>query len=256
MKTITSFLSVAILATLAPVSRAAFMSPYLDYDLRKSSYADLQGNGPALSSLGGGMFADGGYAFSANQGLTLSNGLTGSLSSSYSIALLFEFDQLNGYRKILDFKNRSADAGLYNLNTAFNFYPFASSTAGQFTAGTSATVVLTRDAMGNVVGYVNGSQQISFLDSSSNAVFNAMNNVATFFTDDSITNGGEAPSGTAFRIQVYQGALSSTDVAGLNLSAPSGGGAVVTPGPGGLLVGLIGMGCLTPFVRRRAAKTT
>src|SRR4051812_14541803 len=72
------------------------------------SYADSLG-GPSLVDAGGTLGADL-YSFGTNQGLSLSNGLTS--ATSYSIELSFEYDALSGFRKILDFKDRTNDGGL------------------------------------------------------------------------------------------------------------------------------------------------
>jgi hypothetical protein len=100
--------------------------------------------------------------------------LTTAQSASYSIFLNFEFDELSGFRKILNFKNLASDDGVYNLSTDLNYFNFSFGPTGAFTAGTFEQVVLTRDgATGLVIGFVNGVEQFNFTDSTSDAVFNA-----------------------------------------------------------------------------------
>jgi len=78
-----------------------------------SSLNDTLG-GPSLVADGGTQSATG-YSFTANQGLNLSSALSN--SGDYSILMDFSFSTLSGFRKILDFQNRTSDGGLYDLNT-------------------------------------------------------------------------------------------------------------------------------------------
>lgn len=62
-------------------------------------------------------FGSRGFKFGVNQGLSLSG--TGAFDT-YSIDVRFSFDSVNAsfdrYQRILDFKNRASDSGLYSLN--------------------------------------------------------------------------------------------------------------------------------------------
>jgi hypothetical protein len=84
------------------------------YLLDNNTLADANG-GPSLVSYGGTL--SNGYTFGVQQGLSLSG--TGAFDS-YSIDVHFRFDNINasfdGYQRILDFKNRALDEGLYSLN--------------------------------------------------------------------------------------------------------------------------------------------
>jgi hypothetical protein len=205
-----SFLLSAVLIGTLPMVGASLIHDYQFQD----TLADSLG-GPSLTSLGG-VLGAGDYTFGAQQGLSLSNAFSGSQDADYSIYLNFEFDDLDGYRKILDFKNLASDNGLYNLSTDINYFNFSFSPNGVFTPGTFAQVVLTRDnSTGLVVGYVNGVQEISFTDTTSDAVFNASNNIINFFQDDSVTGGRESSSGVVSEIRIYDGAFSGPEVAGL-----------------------------------------
>src|SRR5262245_44663485 len=81
------------------------------YLLDNNALADANG-GPSLVSYGGTL--NNGYTFGVMQGLSLSG--TG-IFDVYSIDMHFYFDNINasfnGYERILDFKNRALDAGLY-----------------------------------------------------------------------------------------------------------------------------------------------
>jgi len=180
----------------------------------------FQGN--LNDSLGGiALTADGGtlgsssYSFDKNQGLTLSNGLTA--GDSYSIALNFNFTTLNGWQKIVDFKDLVPDSGFYTLDNYLNFYPVANGST-PLTVNTNADVVITRDSSSNVfTAYLNGVQELTFTDSSSLAVFNSANNIMHFFEDDAATSHSEAAPGVVNSIRIWDGALSANEVA--NISA-------------------------------------
>jgi hypothetical protein len=115
--------------------------------------------------------------------LNLSNALSN--NATYSLLLNFSFSSLSGYRKIVDFKDRTSDNGLYDLNTALEFFPVTTGPAGAFVANVVERVVIAPDASNQFTGYVNGAQQISFTDSSSFAVFSGLNGIIRFFQETS-----------------------------------------------------------------------
>lgn len=155
--------------------------------------------GPNLVSQGGTVNSNN-YTFPSNLGLSLTSGFTG--NADYSVVMHFSFTDLAGYRRILDLKNRTSDTGLYNLNSALNFFNITTGAGAPFVANALTTVVLTRNAATNeVTGYVNGVQQIQFIDSSNLAVFDQAGNIAYFFEDDGAV-GNEASAGLVDRIQI------------------------------------------------------
>ena len=123
-----------------------------DYNLT-GSLNDLVGS-IALTSDGGSVTAAG-YTFGVDQGLNVSSALSD--TGNYSILMDFSFQDLNGYRKILDYKDLASDNGVYNLNTDLNYFNFSFGPGGSFTANTLARVIITRDSTSGVVtGYVDG----------------------------------------------------------------------------------------------------
>lgn len=81
------------------------------------------------------------------------------------------FDTVEGWKKIVDVNNRNTDAGLYNSDSNLAYYRKKDTTA----IGTDAPIGLdewvqvffTRDTTNQVVGYVDGVEQFSFIDSNS-----------------------------------------------------------------------------------------
>jgi len=156
--------------------------------------------------------------FPADNGLSLSP-TTGLITdNSYSVVVLFKFATVTGFRRILDFKDGTSDDGLYQSAGNLDFFPSASAADGAITAGSYVQVVLTDDS-GTVTGYVNGNQEFQFTDSTDLATIDS-NNVLRFFQDN--TSGGvttEDSAGAVARIRLYDGALSTTDVAALDREA-------------------------------------
>jgi len=186
-----------------------------------------------------------GYSFAARQGLSLSNAFVD--FTNYSILLDFSFTDLTGYRKIVDFLNLASDNGLYNLAQSLDFFPVANSGTADFAVNQPVRVILTRASSGNTVtGYVNGVSKISFTDSSSFAVFSAANNIAYFFEDDNVTSGNESSGGTATRVQIYNGVLTSAEAAALGGPPIT---SVGTPEPATLV--LFGAGLVSLALFRR-----
>ncbi|KAA5535416.1 hypothetical protein FYK55_28555, partial [Roseiconus nitratireducens] len=164
--------------------------------------------GPSLVS-NGGTVQSGQYVFSANQGLKVENAIAN--PSEYSIELTFTWNSTSNWKRLISFANLADDTGLYSINGQLYFWPNAAGAAGAIQAGQEVTVLLTRDeSTREVVGYVNGIWQFSFIDSSNRAVFSAANNVAWFFQD----NGSEEGSGSVNRIRIFDRVIKSQSIMG------------------------------------------
>ena len=216
-----------------------------DYHLN-NTLADSLG-GPALVGLGG-TVSPTGYAFGADQGLSLSSAIN---ANNYSIEVDFSLDTTGGYRKIVDFKNLTSDNGVYNLNTDVNFYNQSFSGAGVIPTATPVDLIITRDgASGLLEGYINGTPEISFNDLAlQQATFSGPNNIINFFVDDFDTGQGEASGGDVTRIKIWDGALTADQVESGQL--PGRGGVPDMPCTAGLMsVAMAGVAALKRFANR------
>jgi hypothetical protein len=256
-----NFGRVSVLASvLALMLGAARATPTLigEFSLIGSLANNVPG-GPALVLLPfsgvSGTVTAGGYLFAKNQGLTFTSpSLT---STSYTVEFSFKsnIDSSAAWSKLLDLSGvGSNDGGLYmhsNGGQRLQFYNVAESSSADFTANTTVDVALTRDgATKLVVGYVNGVQRFSFTDGSNAAVITASGNTLTFFSDDNVQSHTEASSGTLFYARIYDGALTSTQIAALYaVGAPS---AIPEPGATAAWLGLAGLGICA--LRRRARR--
>jgi hypothetical protein len=234
------FLLAAVAIFVAVPAQAALIGDFrLDGNLNNSA-------GGALSiSNNGGTLGATGITFAANQGPTISGF---SNPAAYSVETAFRFDVTNGYRRIMNFLNSTSDTGLYNLNGALNFYPLTTSGATPFAPNQMSSVVFTRDASGNSVGYVNGTALISFTNATLTNI--GLANVLHLFVDDNQV-GGEASPGFVDYIRVYDTALTAGEVAGL---LPPGAGAVPEPASWALMIA--GFGLVGGAMRRRATKVS
>jgi hypothetical protein len=212
-----------------------------------TNFYAFQGNlndslgGPALTCAGCTINASS-YTFGQNQGPSLSGALQS--LTDYSIAVRVSLDTVDGFRKIVDLHDLNIDPGFYDLSGALTFYPYAPGPNVVLSEHVQAVLVLTRDSGSNTIaGYANGVLQFSVLDTSSYGVLDP-GNIINFFNDDTqcCFNGGEASSGTVDRILIFNGALTPTEVANLDVQSS-------VPEPASLA--LLGAGLLALGLLRR-----
>jgi hypothetical protein len=171
------------------------------YELN-GSLTDSVGSTPLIGF--GGNITSNGYVFGRNQGLSL----TGALSNieNYTIIVDITFNTLGpaAWQRILDFKNRTSDYGLYVFNSGGNhglqFYPY-SGIVGTVTAGKRCRYIITRSSNGQVKTYVDNSAQFVFDDSIRRSAV-ADNNILLFCIDDFMVP-NETDSGTIHKIEIY-----------------------------------------------------
>lgn len=203
----------------------------------QNSYLSVAGSPPALQPIGHPAFVVENVdsvpstvlAFEAGDGCQVP-GASAVIGQAYSIAVLFRFDSTSSWRRLVDFKNRVTDYGLYSYYGNLNFYPFITGSGGAIVDGEYVQVTLTRSAQGDVRGYVNGNPEIEFLDSGSDAEL-SIDDLLSFFQDDTVV-AGEHSSGAVARIRIWDGPLPPAAVANLN-RLPGEGVApdITSPGP-------------------------
>lgn len=121
----------------------------------------------------------------------------------YTIDLIARISATSHYSKILDFKNRTSDDGLYMYkDNTITFYPNSSSTLikdGEYTR-----IALTRSSATNKMNvYINGVKQMTIDDSTGKGTISA-DNILYFFTDDTnVTDDNEGGAVSLIRIFNY-----------------------------------------------------
>jgi len=199
-------------------SAATLVADYRFNDTRASSV----GSPPALTDIDADPAADNVFTTETVGGsprrvlqFPQGNGLQASTggvipTSAYTIVVDFRLDAVSGFRRIIDFQNSSRDTGLYNFNGSLSFFGSASGAPDSPITPSSGgdpyhEVVLTRDSAGEVVGYVDGTEQLRFDDASGAAVIHP-GQTLTFFKDDNSVSGEEA-AGAVAGIRLYDGPI-------------------------------------------------
>lgn len=212
------FATLALLALLA--ARPATAQVVIPTPVREYTFSgDLNDSlgGPALQSLGGTIGATN-YVFGVNQGLLLADPTLD--NSNYSLELIFQFDLVSAYQRVLEFKNLGADTGLYAYSDYLFFYNIVGGPNGDIAAGVPIHMVLTRDAVTATISvYVNGQLRFNLADGGGLAVFDGPNKELYFFRDDNLVS-GEAGTGSVDLIRYYNRPLTAAEVQQLYLTNP------------------------------------
>src|SRR6267142_1008457 len=148
--------------------------------------------------------------FPFNNGLRLSSATGQIPANSYTIVMLFKVDSVAGFVRLVDFKNRASDNGLYIENGHLE----NCTSCTNFTANTYVQVVYTRTSGGTFTGYLNGVQQGQGPDVGNDLVIDG-SNILNFFQDD-LAAGNEASAGNVARIRLYDGPMTPAQVASLD----------------------------------------
>jgi len=204
------------------MNSSAVFSQVLTYDF-KNTLSESGGSAADLNALGTGNFQTDSllglsciqrpvYHFNTNNGLQFDNNLSGNiLSESYSIELYFKFDSDMGFRRILDFSNRTADSGLYATGGIIQYFDAITLNNTAFSGGQYGHLVLTRDSASQEVSiFVNGGFGTSFIDTGSIAILDS-SNVLNLFRDDLVFP-DEASSGNIALLKLYDLPLSAGEV--------------------------------------------
>jgi uncharacterized protein YxjI len=195
----------------------------LHYDF-SNSLSEVNGHGPDLKVLGNaGIYVDDTlnevnsvikkvYRFEKNSGVQFDNVEAGNfLGENYSIEIYFVFDELNSWKRVVDWKNRKTDYGAYVYNGKLNFYPYVYSQESPVFAGEYTYYVITRNASDQkLIIYTDARTQITLTDTPGNALLDA-DQVLNFFRDDLIVQ-NEASTGAVAMIKLYNYVLDSTAI--------------------------------------------
>ena len=131
----------------------------------------------------------------------------GGVSDHYTIEATLRFEDVSGWRKILDFKGQASDNGLYAYNGRLQFY--AHEPGGDFQAGQSYRIRLQRDrATKKVSGFLNDVLVTESLDLADDAVI--QNERLILLMDDTATMGEEG-SGEITRLRIWEGVITRYD---------------------------------------------
>lgn len=168
--------------------------------------------GPAMTAVGGQLRGTQ-FRFLSNEGL----GVTGGVQpAGYSIEMRFMPYEVSGWRRLIDFKNRSSDTGLYIDDGRIGFVSTDVHLGADvlFRSGVMVDLLLTRDASTNLVSvYVDGVLALQHDDSVGTAVFDTDpggQTQAWFFVDDlSVPN--EATAGRLEHVRSFDRVLSVAD---------------------------------------------
>jgi OmpA-OmpF porin, OOP family len=152
------------------------------------------------------------YQFGVNSGFQFSNTeADGFLGHSYTIELYMKFDELDSWKRVVDWKNRKSDYGAYIYYGRLNFYPYQYSDEVPVAPGEYTYYVITRDsASQELLIYTDAEVKISFIDVYGDALLDE-DQVLNFFHDDLVVP-NEASSGTVAMLKIYSYTMDSTSI--------------------------------------------
>ncbi len=143
------------------------------------------------------------YQFEANSGLQFNNQEGYNLlSGSYTVEVYFRLDELESWKRVLDFKNRKSDNGCYIYEGRLNFFNFATGEKAPVKPKEYIHYVFSRDVETHLIKmYVDGESKVEFIDPGDEAVL-GQEQVLNFFQDDLVAK-NEASPGAVALIRLY-----------------------------------------------------
>ncbi len=143
------------------------------------------------------------YQFQANSGLQFNNKEAfGLLNGSYTVEIYFRLNELDSWKRVMDFKNRKSDNGCYIYEGKLNFFNFATGEKAPVKPNEYVHYVFSKDVETHVIKmYVDGESKVEFVDPGDEATLD-QDQVLNFFQDDLIV-GKEASIGAVALIRLY-----------------------------------------------------
>lgn len=115
------------------------------------------------------------------------------------------------YAKYVDVANGTMDEGLYDDGGHLRFYSYGYG-LDQPIAADYVDIVVTRDAAGAMVGYVNGAPEFNVDDSTDPIGIVSDANTLRFVYDDDTTSNIESAPGAVARIRIWNTALTPAEI--------------------------------------------
>src|ERR1039457_3869612 len=117
------------------------------------------------------------YRFKKSSGLQFDNALAGHfIDSTYTIELYFVFDELNGWKRVIDWKNRKTDWGAYVYYGKINFYNIVTSDTAPVAPGEYTYYVVARNGITkNIRMYTDAKTSLNFIDANDDGVIDTSN---------------------------------------------------------------------------------
>jgi hypothetical protein len=133
--------------------------------------------------------------------------------ASWSVATLFKFDSISGYKRIYDTENLTSDNELYSYQGKLNYWNYSGDGPGTFFADQYVLVTQTYD-QGTVKTYIESQPQFTVTDGGEGS----LDDGALGFFKDNTSGGatGEQGPGAVARIRVWDGVLTADEVAALD----------------------------------------
>jgi subtilisin-like proprotein convertase family protein len=222
------FSSVMFVLLGACAQEASAQTLTADYQFQNTRSSSVAG-APALTDLGANAFATETVngvprtvlVFAQNNGLSLSPTTGVMPNDRYTIVMLFRFQTVSGFRRLIDFRNAASDEGAYVENGHLKH----GDRSDTIRANTYVQIVYTRNGtIASQRGYVDGRQVLVGAPGGYDLAL--VGSTLRFFRDDNEFP-NEASAGAVARIRIYDGELSASQVAALD-TVPGAGGDAIT----------------------------
>ena len=152
------------------------------------------------------------------------------VGDTYSIAIKFSFDTVDGYNKIVDYKNEVEDTGFYIYDGSINFYDLGTGD-DEFAPDTVLDLIATREDLGGGNGLFtvyakSGSRLTQLLQVEDEdgqgipAIVGGKSRLGFFFDDQATSSEGTA-NGRVYSIQMWPGVALTEDDVRTVVAAPS-----------------------------------